>query len=282
MPWTSEAMRRIHWQIRAGGQARGDIVAFGALREFVSEAKRVLSLEALGDLLDAASHDLGFDYFGLTHHVDFLNRPSATVGLGNYPVDWVEAIKSNRYYADDPVHLACQRSVVGFSWDELPKLIAMSERHHTILAEAAIHGVGDGFTVPVHIPGEFAGSTSFAARRGRRLPVDFFSIGQWTGSFAFETARRIARAEAERSGHSPVRLSQRQIECVTLACQGKSEGVIAAILGLSRETVHTHLEIAKRRWGISTRQQLVARALMDGVVTYTDILTLRGHHPQVR
>jgi LuxR family quorum-sensing system transcriptional regulator CciR len=68
------------------------------------------------------------------------------------------------------------------------------------------------------------------------------------------------------------RLTDRQLDCVVLAAQGKSDGVIAQLLGISGETVHQHIETAKRRYGVASRMQLVVRALYDNLITFADTL----------
>lgn len=61
-----------------------------------------------------------------------------------------------------------------------------------------------------------------------------------------------------------VPLSPRQVECIALVAQGKSDWEIGQILGLSRDTVHEYVESARRRYGVRRRTQLVLRAVRDG------------------
>lgn len=62
----------------------------------------------------------------------------------------------------------------------------------------------------------------------------------------------------------PVTLSPRQIDCVALVAQGKSDWEISQILGLGRDTVHEYVEGARRRYDVRRRTQLVLRAVRDG------------------
>ncbi len=54
--------------------------------------------------------------------------------------------------------------------------------------------------------------------------------------------------------------------------QGKSDWDVARILGLSPDTVHDHVEAAKRKYGVATRTQLVVRALFDSKIAFTDVV----------
>ena len=82
------------------------------------------------------------------------------------------------------------------------------------------------------------------------------------GTVAFDRARGILGED--RIVFEPVALSPRQIDCIALVAQGKSDWEIAQILGLSRDTVHEYVEAARRRYGVRRRTQLVLRAVRDG------------------
>ncbi len=61
-------------------------------------------------------------------------------------------------------------------------------------------------------------------------------------------------------------LTPRQSEVLTLVSHGKSDGEIAAALGLSQSTVHEYIEEAKRRIGVRTRVQAAVIAARNGWV----------------
>jgi LuxR family quorum-sensing system transcriptional regulator CciR len=151
----------------------------------------------------------------------------------------------------------------------------LSARHKEILEAAGQAGMGDGFTTPVHVPGEYFGSCSFGTRFGRELATKAIPGAHYVSSFAFEAARRLTRlADADENSDLLKRpqLSQRQFDCIVLAAQGKSNGDIAQLLGISRETVHTHIEDAKRRYNVATRIQLITRTLFSSQLTFADIM----------
>jgi hypothetical protein len=77
------------------------------------------------------------------------------------------AFQARRLYASDPIHRASHRTNVGFAWSAVQSIITLSAADRSILAEAYDAGLGDGFTVPAHIPGEVNGSCSFAMGGGR-------------------------------------------------------------------------------------------------------------------
>lgn len=84
--------------------------------------------------------------------------------------------------------------------------------------------------------------------------------------------RRAATAARKRIG-ALLGLSPREIECVRWSAAGKTAWETSRILNLSEWTVVYHLERAKRKFGLSSKQQMVARAVGLGLVVRPDLET---------
>jgi LuxR family quorum-sensing system transcriptional regulator CciR len=246
---------------------------------FVSDVSRVTRIDDLRVLLDRVVREIGFDYYALVHHVDDRHvalRGARYVRLINYPVAFGQAMGA-AYFADDPVAAACQKSAAPFVWTDIPLILTLTPRQQDILQAATDAGVGDGFTVPIHVPGEATGSCSFSTRLGRSAPNASFASAHYLGCFAFEAARRIVHSSSNGGGagsarNGDPRLTRRQLDCIVLAGRGKSDRDIGQLLGISENTVNQHIEQAKRRYEVSTRMQLVIRALFDGAITFPDLV----------
>lgn len=250
---------------------------FSDLQDYLDTARHTRSSGDLRSATAAFVREIGFDYFALLHHVDFAAPPPTAIRLGNYPSVWREIMEERRYYGDDPVLSACQGAVSGFRWSELESVLDLTPRQREIRAAGAEAGLGDGFTVPLHLPGDFDASCSFGLIGPRAAPVWAFPAAQYVACFAFEQARRLNAIEqrptrrAEPAPGAP-RLTQRQLDCLVLAARGKSASVTGALLGISPETVYEHLAEAKRRYGVATVQQLTVRALHDSQIMFADVL----------
>ena len=57
-----------------------------------------------------------------------------------------------------------------------------------------------------------------------------------------------------------------------MVARGKSDWEAAKILGVSQDTVHQHVEMAKRKYGVATRAQLVIRAIYDNQLGFQDVI----------
>lgn len=240
------------------------------VQEFVRHTRALNTYEELEAALDGATNALGFQYFALVHHVPDPSAFHAT-HVSNYPSAWIEQVIAKQYWADDPIVLACQRSVASFAWSELHEVLTLSHRHREILSNARKAGLVAGFTIPANAPGELSGSVSFAVKDGKSLPHKSLPSTHYVGAFAYEAARRIARKLSVRA--SPLaQLTGRQLDCVVLVARGKSDWEAAQILGISQATVHQHVQAAMKKFEVSTRTQLVVRSLFDCLISFQDVL----------
>lgn len=242
---------------------------FGRVEAFVRDLSQIDSEEELGLALGEVTTDLGFRYFALTHHLD-VRRTSKAIRLHNYPEGWEEWFDEQGLGPVDPVHRASHLTNVGFSWSELARLIPLTPLDERILDAARREGIGTGFTVPAHIPGEAHGSCSFATIAGEQAKGDHFPLLQLVGAFAFDAARRI-RQMRETPPLLP-RLTDRQRECVIWVARGKSDWEIARILEISEDTVGEHLRHARDRYGVGKRTLLAVHTLFDGTIGFLDVL----------
>jgi LuxR family transcriptional regulator, quorum-sensing system regulator CciR len=243
---------------------------FDRIDAFVKDVSEITSEAELTQALEIISRELDFHYFALTHHVDIRQAPQPAIRLHNYPPEWVAYFDDHKLGPSDPVHRASHLTSVGFPWSQLPNLIDLTPRDWQILERAGWNGIGDGFTVPAHVPGESNGSCSFATIAGRPIKEEHLPIAQLVGAFAFEAARRLWRVRSTLP--SPRRLTDRQRDCVVWAARGKSDWEISRILGISHETVIQHLKQARERYGVSKRTMLTVRTLFDGTISFIDVL----------
>lgn len=244
---------------------------FERVEAFVRDTSRAATIEELSGLLDEVTKELGFGHFALTQHADPGAAPQQIIRIASYPDEWVRYFDNEGLGPSDPVHRASGMTSVGFAWSDLPRLIELTGRDRKILERAASFGVGNGFTVPAHVPGEINGSCSFAVPLGANFPGGKLPAAQLVGSFAFEAARgiwKVRQIETERSA----RLTDRQRDCLLWAARGKSDWEISMILGVSHETVIQHLKQARERYGVCKRTQLTIRALFDGTLSFREVL----------
>ena len=239
-----------------------------AAHSFALDVSQAKDRAGLADLLGEACRLMGCSWFALSHHVDFLAAPERGVRVHNYPEEWANWFDEQRLGMTDPVHRASRRSMAGFLWRDMKPLAGERPDDDIILAEARRHGIGDGLTVPAHLPGEANGSVSFAWKPGIAANRDALQFARMIGGPAFETARLLANPGLSRIGP---RLTDRQRECLIWAAKGKPIWKIARRLSLSPDTVREHLRNARQRYEANGGIMLTVRALWDGDISFEDI-----------
>lgn len=234
---------------------------------FIDASRLTRRPSDLACLVGDFARDIGFDYFSLFQHDHRKQRGENHILVTNYPEAWIERSRALRYYADDPVFIAGSRTSVGFLISEVSSLIELTRRQRRTLEEGKKAGLGDGYSVPAHVPGEAAGLCTFIVRTGRAVPTERLPMAQLAGAFAYEAGRRMRKAREPEEPRARVALTDRQLECVLLIARGKSDWEIATILGLKEDTVTEHIDDARRRYGVGRRTQLVVRAILDDHIT---------------
>ncbi|MTJ79877.1 MAG: transcriptional regulator [Telmatospirillum sp.] len=235
---------------------------------FTRACEDISSIDDLWKALDWIVRRIGFAWFAL---IDPSNPGFKTTGcmpLVSFPEAWREEYIREQFYRDDPARHASANCVLGICWHRVGETASLSRRQRHILQRARCHGLMSGFTMHVRMPGEPA--AAFSVGRPSETPVTAreSSAIRLTGLTIFEHARRLRSGP----GTDRVALSRRQIDCIALVAQGKSDWEISRILGLSRDTVHEYIEAARRRCGVHRRTQLVLRAIHDGYLTYDTVL----------
>lgn len=255
------------------GEGQRSLSSLNEAQAFIDALRNSATSADLALLLEQIGGDMGFRHYALVHHVDHRTAGPTMVRLENYPPDWVNVFLEKELYSWDPVLLASQTTNAAFAWSDMGGMISMTNRQRDVMKAAAIEGLGNGFTVPAHMPGQISGSCTFAVRTGRDLPRQHLGMVQLVGSFAFQAARTLALAEDP--GAAPagrVALTPRQLDCIALVGCGKSDWEIARILGLKEDTVTEYLDAARARYGVARRIQLVMRAVHDGHLVLSDLI----------
>jgi LuxR family quorum-sensing system transcriptional regulator CciR len=255
--------------LRAASRQNG----LGVVQDFVTQASGTKDMVALRTLIEEACLALDFDYFALVNHIRFGHPSAGHVRLSNYPLDWLAVVRE-RDQRLDPVLRAAERASSGFTWDRIESMMKLTDEDRALLREARDYGMGDGFTVPNHVPGEIFGSSHFAVREGRPFPAGSVPAAQALGNFAFEAARRLLAERTIRSEEYvvPAPLSDRQRECLLFVARGKSDSVIAQLLSIRPKTVNEHIEAAKRRYAVASRSQLLVRALFRSEICFCEVI----------
>lgn len=236
--------------------------------DFAHAARSARDVAQLLSQLREAAGALGF------HHL-LLQGAGGGEWLADLPAGWPAAVPQG-----DAVLAAAALSYAPFLWSDIPRLLALSQPQRDFLDAAYAAGIGAAVAVPIHRArgareagsySVFAGCCSFLMKPGVPLPLGSLAPAHYVGALAFDAAENLHTPKPQQA--LGPHLTPRQRDCVVLVAQGKSDWEIGQVLGISESTVHKHIEDAKRRFGVSTRIQLVVRSLFDARLSFSDVMT---------
>ena len=227
------------------------------LRRFANAAFSAPTLEELNALFRQEVGAFGFNAFAAGMLIG--NPREGSFLLLHWPRAWLELYAARGFAGEDIAVQEALRNPRPFTWTEIKAQQPAASR--AIFAAAASFGWHDGLVVPVHGTGADRALVSLAAPQLRLSPEQREAAIRVCLT-AFEAARRLAEAPNLGSSH----LTRRERQALGLVAQGQDDSAIAAALGISAATAHSHVESGKRRLGAKTRAHAVALALMRDLI----------------
>lgn len=183
--------------------------------------------------------------------------------LNTRPLDYALHYQRENYFQKDPVVLALSRSFAPVAWQDVRKQ-KLSRRERTIIDEGREFGARDGILIPIF---GASGSLSLFSPCGFApdLSARARSALEMIGIYSYQALRRALYRRSESIQRDP--LTNREREVMKWVATGKTDDEIATILRISRETVTTHVENAKRKLNAVRRTYAVVQALRMGEIT---------------
>jgi len=175
------------------------------------------------------------------------------------PKGW-EQIYSERGFAQTNfVTHTSRRSARPFVWSEVT-LVGDSFAKANDEMWNVLHAfrLNDGIAVPNHAPTNVS-VLSLATFDGVDLSSELRKAIVLSSHYVHDRLR-----ELDTPPFKSVHLTPRERDCLAFAAEGKSDWDIGQILGIAQSTVHAHVENAKRKLGVKTRMQAVAKLARAG------------------
>lgn len=204
---------------------------------------------------------LGFDHFMLAVQETTPGRRMRR--MTSYPRRWLDRYEDQAYLERDPLvrHVVLNSHPVALS-----NAMFSSIGAQPLYEEAKSFGISAGACVPLEKSPKFIAGFSIARdedadkayREVRRLLPEINLLS----TYAYEAFIQLDNALELR----PTKLSRRETECVYLICQGRVDREISDKLRINSRTVSFHVANAARKLGARNRVELVARAIVLGLI----------------
>jgi DNA-binding HTH domain-containing proteins len=212
---------------------------------------------------------MGFDHYLLCVCEAMSFSTPKVLRITNYPPAWLNVYDERGLMKLDPIRKYCATHIVPVLWTDLDSTDnQLSDEEREVMTLAANHGLSTGLSVPASAP---SGQTAYFSLASSK--IDFSDQNLQTVLFASHTFMQYLleaylRIDVEENP-KVAQLTDRELECVFWACEGKTAWEMSQIVGITERTINFHLTSVIKKLGASNRQHAVAKAVLYGLVTPT-------------
>ncbi len=242
-----------------------------SIEGFIEKTNLAKSSQDISTLFGDALRSFGYDRFCyslITAH------PSLGLDAGhgvaeNYPDDWMSYYKANGYERIDPVPRYGYTTSNPFTWDSVTQTRRLRRDEKKVMNEARDAGLCDGLAIPLcgH-NGELAGVGIASSNAGTRLDVNLLGkIRALSYQFHLAYTELMKKNDCVTSGSlRQVHLSAREKEILLWTAEGKSDAVIAEIIGVSHATIRFHMNNIFKKLQANERTLATVKAIRHGLI----------------
>jgi DNA-binding CsgD family transcriptional regulator len=242
-----------------------------SIERFIEDTNKAKSSKEAARFFGCALAHFGYDRFCyslITAH------PSVGLDAGhgiarNYPDDWMAHYEANQYEKKDPVPQYGLTTSRPYTWDSAVQARNLKPEQQRVMDEAREAGLLDGIAVPIcGQNGELAGVGMASSIGGIRPDINLLGkIRALTLQF------HLVYTELEQKD-SPLRdnfagnihLTTREKEILLWAAEGKSDAVIAEIIGISHATIRFHMNNIFKKLNANERTLATVKAIRHGLI----------------
>lgn len=234
--------------------------------DYLIEANRADTVESLFSVLVKAVDKHGFNrcVFGMmTDHLDIGKKAGFGIAC-SYPDDWVQYYKEKNYQYIDPVIILGAVRSETFLWSQLEEYMNLTKVQKGFLSLAEEAGLRNGFCVPLHgMNNQIAGFGLATTEKKDAFDRSQDLVAAYCSHF-YVAYKRLMRRECN---IEHAKLTNKEIEVLKWVAAGKTDGEIAFILNMSRNTVDAHMRKIFNKLEANSRVLAAVKAISFGIIT---------------
>lgn len=236
------------------------------LEDFITRTNNASNPSDVFELYKNALNNFGFDKicYSLLNDHPSLGLKAGHGLMANYEDDWMNHYLSNSYHISDPVPQFCFNQIAPFTWDNEELTNLQTPQQKQIMREAREAHLNDGIAVPIHgIGGELSGMGIASSTGGVDKSNHALSLIKL---YSFQFHNVYAEFHKTTSQFKHIHLTQREKEILLWAAEGKSDTVIADIIGISYPTVRFHMNNIFKKLDANDKVLAVVKAIRHGLI----------------
>ncbi|MGH1376252.1 MAG: helix-turn-helix transcriptional regulator [Alphaproteobacteria bacterium] len=238
-----------------------------SLEQFIERTNAASSAEDVFSLYQQVLKQYGYDsicYCLVTDHPSLGLKANHGI-MQNYSEEWVNHYNKSEYKSIDPVLQYCFSTNRPFTWQGLMDTEKLLDDERLLMNEAKEAKLLDGVAVPIHgVNGELAAIGLANTSGNVEVTKDTLSKVRAI-SFQFHMAYAEKESMVEQE-YTNVKLTDREREILLWVSEGKSDPVIADIIGVSYPTIRYHMNNVFHKLNVNERTLAVVKAIRHGLI----------------
>ncbi|USD35117.1 MULTISPECIES: LuxR family transcriptional regulator [Vibrio] len=219
------------------------------------------SIDSMVRLLDQLNTIVNSEYFVLGVSFDPHIKNGRFIVVDNFPDECRKDSCNLELMYVDPICNFGASNCMPSVWESAKQIDVHSQALYSL---SHIQGIEQGISIPIHGLNGEVGILSFATSDVIAHPAnpDALLFTQLIIPLIVQNLPHLPLTSQTK--HSQAMLTNREIECLTWAADGKSALEIAELVDCTERTVKFHLSNACKKLGATNRCQAVTRALLGG------------------
>lgn len=193
-----------------------------------------------------------------------LPNPNFLLEFGNY----IEAHKNIYLSEESAIIDPCRHEALHvcgtIRWRKI-FLNAKGKMEREFINKLREWGIKDGISIPIHGPNGPIAIFNFAAFKLLELNNDDEEFLQLIAILAQQRIKQYLAKEYVNKGKT-IKLTCREVECLTWVLEGKTNWEIGVLMGVSARTVQFHIANCQLKLNANNRIQAAVKALIDGQI----------------
>lgn len=230
------------------------------LTDYLENAQRAETTMDLWRLAKRFFKQHGIERISYHHKTELGDQLVAHDG---FPSEWVCGYLEQRLILVDPIPEFAQISTQPFLWSDVPRLMKLSHEQKMYFEMMKKAKLGDGLALQVFGPGFRNGYVGLGFGEHGTPPANRSQIAELQIAAQMGHARYC---ELTPLVQGQVELTAREREALNWVARGKSNSVIADIMGVSRHTVDTMLRRIYDKLNVTDRTSAAITGLGAGLI----------------
>ncbi|MDV7142893.1 LuxR C-terminal-related transcriptional regulator [Tropicimonas sp. TH_r6] len=238
------------------------------LLEHIARVKPITQTDRLWEVTRDYYYANGARMIAYRH---FIGRPEhepperMTVRHEGFPEELVERLFQKQLVLVNPIPELASRTADPFFWSDIPSMTELLDKEEAFLDTLKEMQIGDGLAIQVFGPSSRNGIFNIGFG-GDRPDLDMRALKelQLAGQLSHLAYIRMT-PDYMPSAHGTVAMTDREREVLEWIARGKSNSVIAEILGISAHTVDTHVRRIFRKLDVNDRTTAAVKGLGAGL-----------------